>query len=341
MINRIGFGLLVVLLANATPAMAQQARDGACNAPAADTLVPGVNVDALRQFDLNGTGVIDAGCESNTLQDHVNAFLAQRAGQASDDTGEPKEFEKATSQITPYEPVYFVIGDDDTVGLNGKFQISFDFQLFRKPRTLLGKPIPIDNLHLSYSQTSLWDFSENSGPFRDSSYRPRLFYRPDREWRLVGGWLLNQLDIGVGHESNGRDGPASRSIGIAYLRPTFTFGEARESGSQWFIRPTLYAYLEDFENPSIHNYRGYVDLDIGYNWYVASEPWRAWMTLRKGDRSDFGSLEANLAIALASLPGHRLNGWLLLQYFNGYGESLLAYDVKAASQLRAGIAVMF
>jgi phospholipase A1/A2 len=341
MIRRFGFGLLVALVAGPTPVVAQQAQDGGCTTPAVDTLVPGVNVEALRQFDLNGNGVIDAGCESNALQDHVNAFLEQPDRNASDDTGEPKDFEKVTSQIHAYEPVYFVIGNDDTVGLNGKFQISFDFQLFRKPRSLLGKPIPIDNLHFSYSQTSLWDFSENSGPFRDSSYRPRLFYRPDREWRLPGGWLLNQLDIGVGHESNGRDRLASRSIDIAYLRPTFTFGEARDSGSQWFVRPTIYAFLDDAENPNIHNYRGYMDLDVGYNWYVASEPWRAWVTLRKGDRSDFGSLEANLAIALASLPGHRLNGWLLLQYFNGYGESLLAYDLKAASQLRAGIAVMF
>jgi hypothetical protein len=37
-------------------------------------------------------------------------------------------------------------------------------------------------------------------------------------------------------------------------------------------------------------------------------------------------------------PGD-LTGWLLLQYFNGYGESLLDYNRKLESQLRLGIAI--
>ena len=41
----------------------------------------------------------------------------------------------------------------------------------------LARRLPwIDDLYLSFSQTSLWDLGELSKPFTDSSYRPRLFY---------------------------------------------------------------------------------------------------------------------------------------------------------------------
>jgi outer membrane phospholipase A len=62
-------------------------------------------------------------------------------------------------------------------------------------------------------------------------------------------------------------------------------------------------------------------------------------TLRKGERSNFGSIELNLSYPLAKLSGGDLTGWLLLQYFGGYGESLLDYNRKLDSQLRLGIAV--
>ena len=43
--------------------------------------------------------------------------------------------------------------------------------------------------------------------------------------------------------------------------------------------------------------------------------------------------------SLDGIVGGDLTGWLTLQYFNGYGESLLYYNRKVDSQLRLGIAV--
>ena len=42
---------------------------------------------------------------------------------------------------------------------------------------------------------------------------------------------------------------------------------------------------------------------------------------------------------LSKLSGGDLTGWLMLQYFGGYGESLLDYKKKLDSQFRLGIAV--
>ena len=62
-------------------------------------------------------------------------------------------------------------------------------------------------------------------------------------------------------------------------------------------------------------------------------------TLRKGNRSTYGSAELDLRYPLGKLSNGALTGWLMLQYFGGYGESLLDYDVKLKSQLRLGIVV--
>lgn len=61
--------------------------------------------------------------------------------------------------------------------------------------------------------------------------------------------------------------------------------------------------------------------------------------VRDGARSDYGSLELNAPYPLSKLSGGDLTGWIMLQYFGGYGESLLDYREKLDSQLRLAIAV--
>ena len=90
------------------------------------------------------------------------------------------------------------------------------------------------------------------------------------------------------------------------------------------------------KNPDIADYRGYVDWTLGIGSKGGVD---FWATLRKGQRSNFGSVELNLSYPLAKLSGGDLSGWLLLQYFGGYGESLIDYNHKLDSQLRLGIGV--
>ena len=78
-------------------------------------------------------------------------------------------------------------------------------------------------------------WSAASAPFLDTSYKPELLY----SWqRVIGGqttnWLELDLQGGLKHESNGKDGANSRSLNIAYLRPTLTLGRdhSREAAPQ-------------------------------------------------------------------------------------------------------------
>lgn len=234
--------------------------------------------------------------------------------------------------VSVYEPVYFIVGGDG--GLNAKFQISLRYQLFDGRGALASRLPWIDDLYLSYSQTSLWDLGDLSKPFKDSSYRPRLFYSNYDLARFFDGQLRVGVETGFGHESNGKEGEDSRSFNMLYARPTLTLGDP--AGLRFFAAPLIHNYISDDENPDLKDYRGYVDWVLGVG---AKGGLDFWTTLRKGERSDYGSIELNVSYPLSKLSGGDLTGWLTLQYFNGYGESLLDYNRKLDSQWRLGIAV--
>lgn len=234
--------------------------------------------------------------------------------------------------VSVYEPVYIIAGGDG--GLNAKFQISLRFRLFDDHGRLARRLPWIDDLYLSFSQTALWDLGELSKPFKDSSYRPRLFYGNYDLVRSFDGKLRVGIESGVGHESNGKEGDDSRSYNMLYARPTLTWGDP--DGLRAYFAPLIHNYIAESDNPDIADYRGYVDWLFGVGSKGGLD---FWGVLRKGSRSDFGSIELNASYPLSKLSGGDLTGWLLLQYFNGYGESLLEYNRKLESQLRMGIAI--
>lgn len=234
--------------------------------------------------------------------------------------------------VSVYEPVYFVVGGDG--GLNAKFQISLRFRLFDDHGRLARRMPWIDDLYLSFSQTALWDLGELSKPFKDSSYRPRLFYANYDLARYFDGNLRVGVESGIGHESNGKEGDDSRSYNMLYARPTFTLGDP--DGFRAYFAPLIHNYIAASDNPDIDDYRGYVDWLFGVGSKGGLD---FWGVLRKGTRSDYGSVELSASYPLSKLSGGDLTGWLMLQYFNGYGESLLDYNRKLDSQVRLGIAI--
>jgi outer membrane phospholipase A len=283
------------------------------------------------------------GLQANTLALLIGARPAESgaiAGAGNPPASEPAKPDEAARlvdkppplAVSVYEPVYFIVGGDD--GLNAKFQISFRYRLFDGQGALARRLPWLDDLYLAYSQTSLWDLNELSKPFRDSSYRPRLFFANYDLGRLFDGRVRLGFEAGAGHESNGKDGDDSRSMNMLYVRPTLTFGDP--DGFNVYAAPLVHNYIAIDENPDIADYRGYVDWLFGVG---SKGGLNFWTVLRKGKRSSYGSAELNLSFPLSKLSGGDLTGWLMLQYFGGYGESLLDYNRKLDSQLRLGIAV--
>lgn len=62
-------------------------------------------------------------------------------------------------------------------------------------------------------------------------------------------------------------------------------------------------------------------------------------TMRKGTGQDPYSVELDLSYPLKTATLGNLGGYLHLQYFNGYGESLLDYNRKVRPQFRIGLMI--
>lgn len=232
------------------------------------------------------------------------------------------------SAFSPYEPTYFLAGSNGPT--NARFQVSFKFRFFN-PNT---RTPFLEKIFFGYSQSSIWDLSSASKAFRDSSYRPSLFFLDDTisQWNFRGSKL--GIQGGYEHESNGRDGTSSRSIDIAFVQPTLTFPL---DGDRFIsVSPKIYSYIEKEDNPDISEYRGYVDLLLKIG---ERDGWQLASTLRKGTRSEAYSVQLDASYPLKRPTFGNLGGYVHLQYFNGYGEVLIDYNQKVHTQFRIGLMI--
>lgn len=227
------------------------------------------------------------------------------------------------------EPMYIMFGAHD--GANAKFQISFKYRIFEGEDP--NSKSVLDNLYFAYTQFSLWDLAGDSRPFKDTNYRPSLYYYLSDTG--VKNGVLSRLSVATGfeHESNGRSGDESRGVNTLFVKPTMYFGD--QTDWHWRVAPKLYAYVGKSDNEDIAHYRGYMDLNIAYG---KPDSWELAATLRKGTRKGYGSVDTQLTYPLSRLlPGTA--GFLMAGFFYGYGESLLYYNQKTPWQFRIGYAL--
>jgi outer membrane phospholipase A len=242
-------------------------------------------------------------------------------------TARPSSVEEAP--LSEEEPVYFVIGPRG--GWNARFQLSFKYRLF-DPGSGFGAERPwLSGFYFGYTQNSFWDLESASKPFRDTSYRPSLFWKWERaDYRT---WI-DGARFGVEHESNGRSGVDSRSINIVFLRPEWRWRS--EGGRLLEFTPKLYAYLNKGENPDIPAYRGHVDWRVRYD---SGGQWIATAVARVGN-AGHGSLLVDLSRRTRDVRVGPLSGYLHLQLFDGYGEAIVDYNVRRKAQIRIGLAIV-
>ncbi|GGP27337.1 phospholipase A [Silvimonas amylolytica] len=230
-------------------------------------------------------------------------------------TAPPTLLRAAESRLSSYEPMYFGIGKNGDV--TSKFQISFKYRL-GLPENPASRGF-LDNLYFGFTERSMWNLSEDSHPFEDSSYMPSLFYYvPDTG--VKADWFSRLgIETGARHESNGKAGVDSRSINYAFVRPILHFGDPLKG--EWIVAPKLYYYPPTSDNGDMRDYRGFVDLDIIYG---ASDGWQLASTFRKGTKSDYGSAEFQYTYPLTKIwPA--AGGYLFADFFTGYGENMLDY----------------
>lgn len=234
-------------------------------------------------------------------------------------------------RVAPHEANYFVYGPDDPVA---KFQFSFKYKLldFRE----LGAQRMVRTVHFAFTQRSLWDLNGESSPFYDTSYMPELMYQSLAPMSTQSEGRLNWLGFQAAfkHESNGRERAQSRSLNIVYARTVIAFGSLE--GWHLLAIPEVFGYVSSLdENPDIADYRGYgrLSLALGRNDGPS-------LTALLWVGKDFDHFSSQFDLTLPVRTRYlNFETYFLLQYFNGYGESLLAYWTRSET-VRAGISLV-
>jgi len=237
--------------------------------------------------------------------------------------------------ITPHKPTYIlpvtynsspnqapyqgtVDGDIDNVEI--KFQISFKIPLVRD--------LFDDNGHLAvaYTQQSYWQAynSAVSAPFRETDHEPEVMLTFTDDHNILG--FKNRFAVfGFVHQSNGRAELLSRSWNRIYANFILERGRLVLSVKPWYRIPED---ENDDDNPDIDDYMGYGEYSAAYK--KGNHTYS--LMLRNNFRSNNkGAVQIDWSFPMYQ---KKLRGYV--QYFNGYGESLIDYN-DSTNRLGVGV----
>lgn len=228
----------------------------------------------------------------------------------------------AAAEIQFYRPNYVIAGFDRSNQVKFQFSVRYRFV----------EEMPI---YFAYTQRSFWDLYDwdRSTPFRESNYNPALFW----EGRPTSGSVLRAVRLGVDHESNGKSGVSSRSWNRVFLEAAFTIVDRRLA-----IQPRLNApFAVADENSDILDFVGPGEVTIEYTSAFIPDHSRLQITLRKGRGWNWRRFgwSADWLLRPQTVFGFKpfgLNPSLYLQFWRGYGESLIDYN-HFLTRFRVGI----
>lgn len=231
-----------------------------------------------------------------------------------------------------YEPIYFIGGSAPSV----EFQLSLKYKVF----AFKDDWDPLTHLYFAYTQTSFWNAFSKNPSFFDTSYKPSMFlYYPDV---FQKGFFQLDLQGGIEHESNGRGGDLERSFNTIYLQPKATFDLPYHF--QFSLQPRAWFYYRVGDNNAdIADYHGYADLISALTWLdpKSGEKIQVSNKILMGDDGSHVGLLSDLRFNLVGVPVlRRFNPTIQIQYFYGYGQNLLEYNVTSHA-LRAGLCLWY
>jgi len=229
-----------------------------------------------------------------------------------------------TPSFSIYRDNYFITGiptnststkDNSDV----KYQISFKQLLFRKT---FSKNL---YLFLTYTQKAFWNIYRDSSPFKEINFNPGIgIGKPIIRDNHLKGLLIFMFE----HESNGRDSIYSRSWNNISLNYITKIGSNTEVSIKGWV-PFLYKE----SNPDLIEYIGLSEVKFTHQ--IIPKKLMFDVTLRKGFSWDWkGAIQTKILFN----PFKKGNQYLVLEWFNGYAESLENYS-DHVSMIRFGIII--
>ena len=212
--------------------------------------------------------------------------------------------------------------------LEAQFQISIKLPIAK------GVFTENDAIFGGFTLKAFWQVynKDISAPFRETNYEPEVFWITPVPWNVFGG-DATLVSLGLVHQSNGRSQPTSRSwnrvyAGLIWERSRFvyylkTWWRIPEDGKDDPLDP------KGDDNPDIEDYMGNFEFTAAYrkNDHEVSAMLRNNLDLDE----NYGAIQLDWTFPLEG----RYRGYL--QYFNGYGESLIDYNAHIE---RIGIGVL-
>jgi len=223
-----------------------------------------------------------------------------------------------------YKDNYFITGIPTNRGIS-KQTADVKFQLSIRQR-LTQSVLPFETfLFLTLTQKSFWNLYNNSSPFRDTNFNPALSLG---KVIIVDNELKGVASLAVEHESNGRDSLASRSWNMVSASGSYFFNPRfKIEGKVW-----LPFWIDKDNNPDLVKLRGVCYFELHYR----SADERLLVSWHVNPRKKFGNV--NHIFEAHYKVGPKANQYWFLQYYTGYGESMMDYK-RYSSMIRVGFSI--
>ncbi|TQR33853.1 phospholipase [Campylobacter sp. MIT 99-7217] len=206
-----------------------------------------------------------------------------------------------------------------------KFQISIKKALFENLFNLN------ETYYFAYTQTAWWQLYRYSSPFREINFKPEFFMDIPLEFDKFE--YLKSIKFGFLHSSNGKDNTSfkSRSWNRVYASSVFMLDRLVVAPRIWYRIPEK---KSQDDNPNITNYMGNFDFTLAYlgKNFLASSVFRNNLNFIGKNRTAW---ELNIG---SDILGNGI--FWHLQYFVGYGESLIDYN-KFSNRISAGFLIAY
>jgi phospholipase A1 len=222
------------------------------------------------------------------------------------------------------------VGAELIDNFEAKYQISVKTPLWLQQDDLSG-------VYFGFTAVSFWQLynSETSKPFRETNYEPEVFYQFNSKLSVFG-YKFNILRVGLNHMSNGESGLKSRSWNRITATALFSDKNTAYYVRSWYRLPedkktSLLDPLGD-DNPDINDYYGRIE--VGFGWEIGELDVFSQIRNNLSLKDNRSGIEINV-----TYPFNRRYD-LLLQYFNGYGDSLIDYN-RHQQRISLGIQLRF
>jgi phospholipase A1 len=232
----------------------------------------------------------------------------------------------------PHRPNYFIFSNNVASYNEAPFEASdpgndYDFQPWES-KFQISLKLPVvrglfnnrADAFIAYTNRSFWQMfnNDNSQVFRDSNHEPEAWLSFANDTELFG-FKNSLINVGFNHQSNGQSGELSRSWNRIFAEFVVEKGDFYFAVRPWYRVPERDS---SDDNPDIEKYMGNFDFTSVYKYGEHSFD----LMIRNNLRSDNkGATQLGWSFPLYK----NFRGYV--QWFNGYGESLIDYDHRTNS----------